>query len=82
MNPKPLILDEPTRGIDIGTKSEIYKLIDTLAGKGMAILFISSEMPEVLGVCDRVLTVAGGRITNELDGEELTEENIMHAIAL
>lgn len=82
MTPKILIMDEPTRGIDVGTKSEIYRLIDRLANQGIAILVISSEMPEILGVCDRVITIVSGRITGEFCGEALTEENIMQAIAL
>lgn len=82
MTPRVLILDEPTRGIDVGTKSEIYRLIDKLANDGMAIIVISSEMPEILGVCDRVITIVSGRITGEFHDEHLTEENIMHAIAL
>ena len=82
MSPRVLILDEPTRGIDVGTKSEIYRLIDKLANEGMAIIVISSEMPEILGVCDRVITIVSGKITGEFREEGLTEENIMQAIAL
>jgi ribose transport system ATP-binding protein len=77
MNPKVLLLDEPTRGIDVGAKSEIYGLMEELAGKGMAILFVSSDMEEVLGMSDRTLVMHEGRITGELKREELSEEAVM-----
>ena len=64
--PKLLIIDEPTRGIDVGTKAEVHRLLSDLAGEGLAILMISSELPEVLGMADRVLVVCEGRITAEL----------------
>ncbi|GBQ66643.1 ribose ABC transporter ATP-binding protein [Ameyamaea chiangmaiensis NBRC 103196] len=66
--PAVLILDEPTRGVDVGAKSEIYRIIDSLAKKGMAILMISSELPEIIGVCDRVLVMREGRIAGEVGG--------------
>jgi ribose transport system ATP-binding protein len=75
--PKILILDEPTRGIDVGAKAEIYGLINTLAHQGMAILLISSELPEILGICDRILILSYGRLVGELASEEATEEKIM-----
>lgn len=75
--PKLLILDEPTRGIDVGAKSEIYKLIDDLAARGIAILLISSEMPELIGLADRTLVMADGRVQAELTGDEITEEMIL-----
>jgi L-arabinose transport system ATP-binding protein len=75
--PKVLILDEPTRGIDVGAKAEIYKLIDELAGTGMAVLLISSELLEVLGLADRILVMQNGRITGELAAAEATERAIM-----
>jgi len=78
MNPKLLMLDEPTRGIDVGAKREIYKLMEKLAGEGMAILFVSSEMEEVLGMADRAYIMHEGRISGELSREELSEESIMH----
>ncbi len=78
-NPKLLIIDEPTRGIDVGTKSEVHRLLSELAGQGMAILMISSELPEVLGMADRVLVVCEGEITAELDRAEATPEKVMHA---
>ncbi len=78
LRPRVLLLDEPTRGIDIGAKQEIYKLMEELAGKGVAILFVSSEMEEILGMSDRVLVMHEGRITGELVRGELTEESVMH----
>ena len=75
--PKVLILDEPTRGIDVGAKAEIYRLIAELAGEGMALLVISSEMPELLGMADRILVMAGGRLVAELDREAASEERIL-----
>jgi rhamnose transport system ATP-binding protein len=77
--PKLLIIDEPTRGIDVGTKAEVHRLLSDLAGQGLAILMISSELPEVLGMSDRVLVVCEGRITAELDREQATPEAVMHA---
>jgi L-arabinose transport system ATP-binding protein len=74
---KVLILDEPTRGIDIGAKVEIYQLIADLAASGIGILLISSEMPELIGLADRVLVMAGGRITGELPAEQLNEQSIL-----
>jgi ribose transport system ATP-binding protein len=76
--PKVLIFDEPTRGIDVGAKSEIYTLMDQLAGEGVAILMISSDLEEILGMSDRVLVMHQGRIAGELTRDELTEEAIMH----
>lgn len=77
--PKILIIDEPTRGIDVGTKSEVHRLLSELAGKGMGILMISSELPEVLGMADRVLVMREGSITAELSREDATAEAVMHA---
>ena len=77
MNPKLLMLDEPTRGIDIGAKREIYKLMEKLAGQGIAILFVSSEMEEVLGMADRVYVMHEGRISGELQKNQMSEESIM-----
>jgi ribose transport system ATP-binding protein len=78
LEPKLLLLDEPTRGIDVGSKEEIYKLMDQLAGRGVAILFASSELEEVIGLADRVLVMHEGRLTGELARAELSEEAIMH----
>jgi ribose transport system ATP-binding protein len=80
INPNVLMLDEPTRGVDVGAKAEIYGLIQQLVEKGMAVLFISSELPEIIGVCDRVLVMREGEITGEVGGEtgiEITQQNIM-----
>jgi ribose transport system ATP-binding protein len=74
---KVLLLDEPTRGIDIGAKVEIYQLISGLAGSGLGIVLVSSEMMEIIGLCDRVLVVSEGRISGELSKPDITEENIM-----
>ena len=75
--PKLLILDEPTRGIDVGAKAEIYGLIDELANEGIAIMLISSELPEILGLSDRIIVMQSGRITGELPGEGATEEQVL-----
>ncbi|MBA3777898.1 MAG: sugar ABC transporter ATP-binding protein [Chloroflexi bacterium] len=75
--PKLLILDEPTRGIDVGAKAEIYALIDELANSGIAIMLISSELPEILGLADRILVMQNGRITGELSGPGATEEKVL-----
>ena len=77
MQPKVLLLDEPTRGIDIGAKQEIYSLMEELAEQGVAILFVSSEMEEILGMSDRTLVMHEGRITGELQRDELGEEAVM-----
>jgi rhamnose transport system ATP-binding protein len=77
--PSLLIIDEPTRGIDVGTKAEVHRLLSQLAGEGMAILMISSELPEVLGMADRVLVVCEGRITADIPRAELSPEAVMHA---
>ncbi|OOR97205.1 xylose ABC transporter ATP-binding protein [Canicola haemoglobinophilus] len=79
LNPKILILDEPTRGIDVGAKYEIYKLINQLAQQGMAIIIISSELPEVLGISDRVLVMHQGQIKADLINQNLTQEQVMEA---
>lgn len=79
-NPKVLILDEPTRGVDIGAKKEIYDLMNQLALQGVAIIMISSELPEVLGMSDRILVMHEGRMTGEFPNDQpITQEEIMHA---
>src|SRR5204863_7414127 len=78
-DPSILILDEPTRGIDIGVKAEFYEMIGELAASGRAILLISSELPELLALCDRVLVMSEGRLTANLSRAEATQETIMHA---
>ena len=75
--PKVLLLDEPTRGIDVGAKYEIYQLIIDLAEKGATVLMVSSEMPELLGICDRILVMSGGRLAGEVDASTTTQEEIM-----
>jgi len=75
--PRVLILDEPTRGVDIYAKSEIYQLVHRLAGQGVAVIVISSELPEVIGICDRVLVMREGSITGQLCGPDITQENVM-----
>jgi ribose transport system ATP-binding protein len=77
LQPRILLLDEPTRGIDVGAKQEIYKLMEQLAEQGVAVLFVSSEMEEVLGMSDRVLVMHEGRLTGELSREQLSEEAVM-----
>jgi ABC-type sugar transport system ATPase subunit len=77
-NPKLLILDEPTRGIDVNAKSEIYKIIDQLASQGVAILMISSELPEIIGMSDRIYVMKRGAIAAELtDKREFIQEKIL-----
>lgn len=77
--PSVLIVDEPTRGIDVGTKAEVHRLLSELAGQGIAVLMISSDLPEVLGMADRVLVMHEGRITAEIPRAEATEESVMSA---
>ena len=76
-DPEVLLLDEPTRGIDVGAKYEIYQLILDLANQGKTVLMVSSEMPELLGVCDRILVMSGGRVAGEVDAANTTQEEIM-----
>ena len=75
--PEVLLLDEPTRGIDVGAKYEIYQLIIDLANKGKTVIMVSSEMPELLGVCDRIVVMSGGRVAGEVDARNTTQEEIM-----
>lgn len=80
--PELLILDEPTRGIDVGAKYEIYSIINKLAASGKAIIVISSELPEVLGICDRVYTLSSGRITGQLPVQDATQERLMELMTM
>ena len=75
--PRVLLLDEPTRGVDIGAKSEIYRLINDLARSGVGIVVISSELPEVIGICDRALVMRDGKIAGEVEGSDMTQERII-----
>ena len=79
-HPKVLILDEPTRGIDVGAKKEIHELMVRLAKSGVGIIMISSEMPEVLGMSNRIIVMHGGQICGELTAQEATQERIMEMI--
>ena len=77
LKPQVLLMDEPTRGIDVGAKQEIYRLMEDLARQGVAILFVSSELEEILGLSDRVIVLHEGRITGQLPRERLTEEAVL-----
>src|SRR5512145_952614 len=79
-NPDILILDEPTRGIDVGAKYEIYTIINRLASEGKAVIFISSELPEILGVCDRIYVMRDGKIVGEMPASEASQEKVMKYI--
>jgi methyl-galactoside transport system ATP-binding protein len=75
------MLDEPTRGIDVGAKYERYKLISELAKSGKAIIFVSSELPELLGVCDRICVMSGGELVGTVDAKNTTQEEILSLAA-
>jgi putative multiple sugar transport system ATP-binding protein len=79
-DPELLILDEPTRGIDVGAKYEVYGIIQQLASQGKGVVVISSELPEILGICDRVYTIFEGQITNNLPIAEANPENLMRSM--
>src|SRR6266699_4604927 len=79
-DPDVLILDEPTRGIDVGAKYEIYTIINRLAEEGKGVIVISSEMPELLGICDRICVMNDGAFVGEFAGADATQEKIMRAI--
>lgn len=81
MNPKVLIMDEPTRGIDVGAKAEIYAIMNSLAQEGVGIIMISSELPEILAMSDRILTMSEGRVTGILERSEATQEKIMALVS-
>ena len=81
-NSKIIIFDEPTRGIDVGVKFEIYQIMRDLAKEGISIIMISSDMPELLGVSDRIVVMKEGRLVGELTGDEIQQENVMqYAVA-
>jgi len=73
-----MIFDEPTRGIDVGAKQEIYELMNELAARGVAMIMITSELPELLAMSDRILVMHAGRVAGELSREEATQERVMH----
>jgi putative multiple sugar transport system ATP-binding protein len=81
-DPDVLILDEPTRGIDVGAKYEIYTIINRLVAEGKAVVVISSELPELLGICDRIYTLSAGRITGEVPVQDATQENLMQLMTM
>ena len=76
--PRVVIVDEPTRGVDVAAKQEIYLFLSELAAKGTALILISSELEEIIGMCDRVLVMREGRIVGELEGEAVEEREIMY----
>ena len=78
VNPKVIFLDEPTRGVDVGAKAEIHRILRDLATKGVGVVVISSELPELIGVCDRVLVVREGQIAGEVSGADMTEDRIIY----
>lgn len=81
LNPKIIILDEPTRGIDVGSKSEIHRVLRELSNSGIGIIVISSEMPEMIGVCDRIAVIREGRLIAQLEGDDITQERIIASIS-
>lgn len=82
LNPKILIVDEPTRGIDVGAKSEVHQVLFDMAKKGVAVLVISSDLPEIMAISDRIVVLSEGRVTGELHGDEATEEKLMSMMAI
>jgi ribose transport system ATP-binding protein len=77
LDPRIIIIDEPTRGVDIGTKEQIYKFIAALVAEERSIIVISSEMPELIGVCDRILVMRAGSIVGEVENEHMNENEIV-----
>lgn len=75
--PAVLLMDEPTRGVDVGAKSEIHHILRELAGQGVGVIVISSELPEIIGLCDRALVIHEGRIAGELASEQMSEEALL-----
>jgi ABC-type sugar transport system ATPase subunit len=81
-NPQILFMDEPTHGIDVGAKQEIYQIINDMSKLGVSIVFVSSELPEILTLCDRILVMNKGRIRGEFDNIDLTQDQIMEAAVI
>jgi ABC-type sugar transport system ATPase subunit len=77
IEPDVFIIDEPTRGIDVGAKAEIYQMLKNLAEKGKAVVVISSELPELLGICDRIVVMSGGTVTGEVQKNDFSEKAVM-----
>jgi len=73
-----LVMDEPTRGVDVGARQELYRIIKELAAEGVAIVIVSSDLPEILTICERVIVMHEGKITGELKSSELTEDKVMY----
>ena len=82
LDPKVLIVDEPTRGIDVAAKAEVHELLDALANRGIAVIAISSELPEILAIADRIVTIREGRLTGEVSSNEATQERLMALMTL
>ena len=82
LSPKVLIVDEPTRGVDVGAKSEVHALLDQLAAQGVAVIVISSELPELMSIADRIVTFREGVITGETPGPQATSERLMALMTL
>ncbi|PWC13459.1 sugar ABC transporter ATP-binding protein [Brenneria corticis] len=82
LNPKVLIVDEPTRGIDVGTKSEVHQVLFDMAGQGVAVIVISSDLPEIMAISDRIITLSEGRVSGEIHGDDATEEKLMTMMAI
>jgi inositol transport system ATP-binding protein len=82
LEPKLLIVDEPTRGVDVGAKAEVHELLDQLAGRGVAVIAISSDLPEVMAIADRIVTMRAGRVTGMLSANEATQERLMTLMTL
>lgn len=82
LNPKVLIVDEPTRGIDVGAKSEVHQVLFDMAKQGVAVLVISSDLPEIMAISDRIITLSEGRVTGEIHGDDATEEKLMSMMAV
>lgn len=82
LHPKVLIVDEPTRGIDVGAKSEVHQVLFDMAKKGVAVLVISSDLPEIMAISDRIITLSEGRVTGEIHGDDATEEKLMSMMAI